>query len=393
MTGNRVRFLFVSMIAAAILVTGSLLTSEARGDAAPTDSLYKYLSVFTDVYRLVHEAYVEEPEVDDLFEGAYRGMLDALGPFATYVSVNEVERYRRVAETEGVPASGLFTVREGGFLYVAGVVEGSPAAEAELRRGDLISRVDGEPTHGIDPWRLEETLVNADGPVVLETLRLGERRTVSLELEPYEPVVVDVREAEGVRILDIGWFGPETVERMREELERAAEEDRTELVLDLRQTAGGDPEVAYRVAGLFTGGELGTLERKGGVEQRFTSDREPVWRGELVTLVDRGTLGAAEVLAIVLAQRADAEMVGERTSGHAGRLAVTELSTGGLLRVTDAYYTGPDGDSIDEPLRPDIEVEPATLTLEERDRSTQELILERGLEVLRGEDESVREAA
>ena len=157
--------------------------------------------------------------------------------------------------------------------------------------------------------------------------------------------------------------------------------------MDLRGVAGGDVAVAYEVAGLFADGELGKLIRRDETLETFTGEREPQWRGKLVVLTDRGSVGAAEVLASILREKAEAELVGQRTFGHAGRLAHTELSTGGRLIFTEAFFTGPDGEPLREGLAPDLRVGDRARNLDEAETELDDLILERGLAVLAGEEE------
>jgi C-terminal processing protease CtpA/Prc len=106
----------------------------------------------------------------------------------------------------------------------------------------------------------------------------------------------------------------------------------------------------------------------------------------MVVLVDRGTLGAAEVFATVLRQKEKAELVGERTFGHAGRQGAAELSTGGQLLFTEAFYTGPDKLPLNESLKPDLLVDERSRTYLEKDTPMSELILRRGVRRLLGED-------
>jgi len=113
-----------------------------------------------------------------------------------------------------------------------------------------------------------------------------------------------------------------------------------------------------------------------------------------VLLVDRGTLGAAEVFATVLRQKVKAELVGERTFGHAGRQAVADLSSGGRLLFTDAFYTGPDKKPLKEALKPDLLVDERSRTYLEKDVPIGDLILRRGVHRLLGEDaEPAKKAA
>jgi len=87
-----------------------------------------------------------------------------------------------------------------------------------------------------------------------------------------------------------------------------------------------------------------------------------------------------------LRQKLKAELVGERTFGHAGKLGTTALSTGGQLLFTEAFYTGPDKAPIREGLRPDLVVDERSRTYLEKDLPMDELILDRGVRRLLGED-------
>jgi carboxyl-terminal processing protease len=184
-----------------------------------------------------------------------------------------------------------------------------------------------------------------------------------------------------VAVLRVPSFLPETAAGVRDLLAGAAEAGHERLVLDLRGVAGGDPEVAYRIAELFAGGELGALTAKGKSLASFRGEAEPLWSGPLVVLVTRGTLGPAELLAEVLRQAAGAELVGERSFGWSGRQDWADLPSGGRLYFTDAFYAGPDGTPLAEGLEPDLRVDRTSFT--QRERPLDELILDRGVERVR----------
>jgi carboxyl-terminal processing protease len=381
MTTSRSRFLTVSLILVVVLTVGSLLGAQGRRSAPAPDSLYKYLSVFTETLSLVRQAYVEEVDLHALLGGAYAGAVEALDPFSVYVAPENVSRFLEVRQN-GNPDTGLFLLRERGWLYVAGVVDGSPAHAAKLQRGDLLSKVDGQSTTTMEVWEIHERFARSGGgSVKLEVIRRQDRRDVELRVAPYEQSPVTVREVEGVPVVRLSRFVSETPAEAARVL--GALPGRY-AVIDLRGVAGGDPRAAYRVADLLVTGELGSLRRKGEVRERFSSSGEPVWRGELVVLVDRGTLGAGEVLAQVLSESAGAKLVGEPTFGHAGRQDLVHLASGALLSLTDSFYTGPNGEVIDKSVKPDQLVDERSRKLREKDLTLDELILRRGLETLRG---------
>jgi carboxyl-terminal processing protease len=376
---NRARIVFFLGSAAVVLglLSGSLFGAAGEGDRGD-DSLYKHLSVFTEVLSLIRQAYVDPPDVEALMAGALDGTTDALDPFSLYVPESEVERYRLAREI-GTRHSGLTLLKERGVAYVVAVEPGSPAAAAEIAAGDLVTEIDGRNTRVLPLWDLNEALAAAPGTIVrLALLRLGEPVAVDLRLAAFEPPAPALDERDGVAVLRVPSFLPETPARVRELLARAAAAGQRRLVLDLRGVAGGDPEIAFRVAELFAQGELGALTAKGERLAGFRGDAETAWSGAPVVLITRGTLGPAELLAEVLRQAAGAELVGERSFGWSGRQDWADLPAGGRLYFTDAFYAGPDGEPLASALEPDLEVD--RVSFDQRERSLDELILDRGVE-------------
>lgn len=388
MTQHRTRFLVVSLVLSALFSAASWLAAQARREAPEPDSRYKYESVFHETLQRVREAYVNEVDDQQLMAGAYEGAADALGAFAVYVPAEQVAEYRR-ARAQARRDNGLFLVRERGWIYVAGVEESSPAAAAGFERGDLVAKVGGEPTRDLQVWQIEAHLAgHADRPVAVTVVRQGENH--ELKLEPAAAAAtrpaVRVETFSGVPVLRIGRFESDTAAAVERELRRLGS-GAGKLAVDLRGTVNGDPAAAFEVADLLLTGELGTLKAREEVQKRFAASGEPVWRGQIVVLVDRGSLGAAEVLAAALKQGAGATLVGETTFGHAGEQKEVELASGAVLELTGAFYAGPDGELLDEGLEPDVEVDERSRRLGERDLDIDELILRRGVGVLAGEEQ------
>ena len=51
-----------------------------RSRAADGDDTFQHLRVFEDVVSLILNNYVEDPKVDNVMEGAMRGLADSLDP-------------------------------------------------------------------------------------------------------------------------------------------------------------------------------------------------------------------------------------------------------------------------------------------------------------------------
>jgi carboxyl-terminal processing protease len=395
MSRSRIAFFVVSFLLTFPMLAGTLLRAADHGHAAAgDDSLYKYLSVFTEVLGLVRQTYVDQPDMDVLMAGALDGTTDALDPFSLYVPAAQVSSYLQ-AKNVGWLHSGLILLKERGIAYVVAVEKGGPAGEAGFKPGDIVAKIGEQSTRQMPLWEMQEILAGQPGTKVsMELIRLGEPVQASFVLAPFTPPPPALQEVQGVALLRIPTFDAQTAGLVEKLLADNADKTRHGLLVDLRGVSSGDPEAAYATARLFANGDLGILKRRAEELATFAAADKPAWQGRVVVLVDRGTLGAAEILATVLRQKLKADLVGERTFGYAGRQGIAELSTGGRLLYTEAFYTGPDKKPIREAIRPDLLVDERVRTYLEKDVPMTELILRRGVQRLLGtEQEAEKKAA
>jgi carboxyl-terminal processing protease len=394
MNRSRIFFFLLSAILVFPLLAATLLRAADTGQTSTSedDSFYKYLSVFSETLGLVRQAYVDQPDMDTLMAGALDGTTDALDPFSLYVPASQVSGFLQ-AQAVGKRYSGLTLLKERGIAYVVGVEKGSPGDVAGVKPGDIIAEVNDRSTRLMPIWEIQELLAEKPGTkIAMELIRVGEPQQISFELKPFDPPPVSLEEAEGVPILRIPTFDEKTAADVKAVLTRDPGKIKDKLLIDLRGVSSGESEAAYATARLFTTGDLGALKKRAEELRSFRAEDRPVWQGKTVVLVDRGTLGAAEVFATVLRQKEKAELVGERTFGHAGRQGSAELSSGGRLLFTEAFYTGPDKKPLNEALKPDLLVDERSRTYLEKDTPMNELILRRGIRRLLGQEPETTEA-
>lgn len=385
---SRLVFFLLSLSLVAGLAGGRWFVAAAQ-QVQGEDSLYKHLSTFTEVLSLISRAYVDETDVETLMIGALDGTTDALDPFSVYVPAAQLESYVAAREV-GSRLSGVTLLKERGIAFALSVADGSPAAEAGVQAGDVVTTINGRETRLMPLWEVQKALAGRAGQrVELELIRRGEEKSAAFALADFEAPRARLEPiAEGERqgaLLRVGRFEAETPETVARLVRQAREAGHGRLLVDLRDAGEGDPAAAYEIGGLFAQGELGRLLRREQSLEVFREEDAPLWDGKLVVLVNRGTIGAAEVLASILDQRADAELVGETTFGHAGREERANLSSGGGLFFTGAFYTGPDGEPLVEGLEPDQVVDSFLRGLDEREVPMSELILRRGVSRLLGD--------
>src|SRR5258707_14298612 len=139
MSKNKIVFLSVSVALMLSLLGGALF-----GQSTQKNNAYRYLSIFTEVFELVRNNYVEQVPPDQLLDGAFNGVTDAIDEFSYYVPPAQMAAYKHFSDVEdnGV---GLIVTKRFGYAFVIAAVPGSPAAKSGIERGDFIEKIDGQP--------------------------------------------------------------------------------------------------------------------------------------------------------------------------------------------------------------------------------------------------------
>ncbi|MGH9442025.1 MAG: S41 family peptidase [Thermoanaerobaculia bacterium] len=380
MKSNRSRLAFVLASVAALL----LLTALKGPILAPgKDPVLKPLAIFTEVLNLTRSNYVEPVDTSVLLAGAYDGVTDAIDPYSYYVSADQMEKYRAFAASKA-SGSGLVLGRRGGFAFVVAPVPGSPAEAAGVKPGDVILSVDGVPSRNQSLWQIEARLSGPEGTAAsLRLLRGGDEREVTVRVvrKAFRPEARVTRRLEQqVPVIRIPYFQPGVAEAVRRELE-SVPAGTPAVVVDVRDSAGGDVDEAVRTASLFIPqGEVAKISGKKIPPKTLSTAGAQVWKGRTVVLIDNGSGGPPEVFAGALHDRAASDLVGEPTAGMAIVQRLLPMSSGGALFMTVGEYVTPGGTELTgKALRPTIRVD-----LFPGEKSDGDPVVRRAVEVARG---------
>lgn len=311
------------------------------------------------------------PDSQQLFDGAARGMLDALGdPYTRYMDAKAFREFAQ--DTQGFfYGIGIFIDIRDGHLIVVQPIEGTPAHRAGLRAGDRIRRIDATPTDGM---ALQEAVSRIRGPAgtrVRLTIVRGDR-TFEVEITRARVQIVTVQTAaslgppvrerlaaDRIGYLRLLTFNENTERDVASELDRLQRAGVRGLVLDLRNNGGGLLDAAIQVANRFVP-EGRAIVHVVGRDGRRTTERArggDKVRVPVVVLVNEFSASASEILAGALRDSAGAPLVGRRTFGKGVIQSVFNLANGGGAAVTTAKYLTPaDHDIHGKGLNPDVAV-------------------------------------
>lgn len=354
MSKKKVAFLSISVALMLLLIGGALF-----GQSSQKNNSYRYLSIFTEVFDLVRNNYVEAVPADQLMDGAFNGVTDAIDEFSFYVPPAQMAAYRNFSDVDdnGV---GLVVTKRFGYGYVIAPIAGSPAAKAGIERGDFIEKVDGQPVQKMAVWQLRNAL-RANHPVHLQVLRGGQtkRDEFTITATAFHPVALQTKQYDGVAYIKVPFFEKGTAEQFRNALETVRKSGTRKLIVDVRGNAGGDVDEAITAAdALLTGGIITSLEGRKIEPRRWTADKATDYDGEVEVLTDSSTAAGGEIFAAAIHGNNRGKTVGLTTYGKSVVQKFITLPSGGGVYMTIAHYTTPELKPIkDGGVKPDVIVD------------------------------------
>lgn len=322
--------------------------AETAGTAVNAEMVEKL-----QVIEQVIDAYFFEEDIDRqvLAEGAYKGMVEALGdPYSEYYSAEELNQLYQ--DSQGVYYGiGAYVSLDTAtaLAKISGVIAGTPAEEAELREEDLIYMVDGTEVYGMSLTEVVSLIKGEEGTTVCLTLiRDGEEIEKEVVRRKVESPTVNLEMLDnGIAYIQITEFDNITVDQFAEALAVARGSGMKGLVLDLRSNPGGNLSAVVEISRmLLPEGLIVYTEDRDGNRDEYKCDGSRELEVPLVVLVNGNSASASEILAGAIKDYGIGTLLGTTTFGKGIVQRPVELSDGSAVKLTiSAYYT-PSGTNI-----------------------------------------------
>jgi len=321
--------------------------------------------LFWEVWQTVANNFVDKDKLDNekLFHGALKGLVEAADdPYSVYMTPKENKDFSTdmSGKFEGIGAEiGL----KDGIITVISPLEGMPAAQAGLRAGDQIIKIDDAVTAGFSVMEAVDKIRGPRGTTVrLMILREAAKEPQVVSITRDVIVIKSVKTeqtAAGVYIIRVSNFNDDTDTLFKQAVADIAAKKPKGIILDLRNNPGGYLESAIAMASEWVKDQPVVLERYGnGQVESHQSLGDPELAGyPTVVLVNRGSASASEIVAGALQDYGLATIVGETTFGKGSVQILRDLSDGGSVKITAAKWLTPKSKSIDkEGITPDVKV-------------------------------------
>lgn len=331
-----------------------------RASSNNNDGAYRQLQVYSEVLSRVHSEYVEEPNIPDVTNGALHGLLESLDSNSSYLSPAEYKDYK-AHKTEAKGDIGAAVSKRFGYASVISVIPGSPADKAGLQDTDILEAIEGKSTREMSLGEIHNLLSGEPGSSVtlsvVRATRAEPQKTVVTRAMVEVPPVIEKTVEPGIAEIKVDAFTKGKAEEIAGKLKELKRTGAKKLILDLRNCAEGEESEGIATANLFLNhGTITYVQGQKYPRQAFNADpSKDISDLPLVVLVNKGTSGAAEIVAAAILENARGDVVGDKTFGNGTVQKTIEMKDGSALILSIAKYYTPSGKAIqDSAITPNV---------------------------------------
>ena len=300
---------------------------------------------------------------EELTESAIKGYVEGLkDEYTEYLTKDEYDELMVSVNGNYVGIGIYMTQDRYENIVVLLPIEGSPAAEAGLKTGDIITKVNGEECVGKDLSTISNKIKGEEGTTVeLEILRENETFTKTIERKTVQvnPMKSEILENNTGYIRLMG-FDENCHEEFEKKVDELISKGAKSLIIDLRDNGGGVVDEATDITELFLPKDKTIMierTKKEG-EQITKSEKDAKYNMKVVILTNENSASASEIFVGAMKDNGAAKIVGTKTYGKGVMQELAPLKSGGALKVTIEEFKTPNGNTINKKgIDPDIEVE------------------------------------
>jgi carboxyl-terminal processing protease len=371
--------------------------------ASSNDGSYRQMQVYSEVLSRVQSEYVEDPNIPKVTDGALHGLVESLDANSSYLTADAYKAYK-AHKSAAKGETGATVSKRFGYADVVAVLPGSPAEKAGIEATDIFESIEGQSTRDMSLPEIRSALAGAPGSsvnvsVVRARRAEPQKMTITRQLVSIPPVSDKMLE-DGIGYVKVDALTKGKAQEIAGKIKSLEKSGAKKLVLDLRNTAEGEESEGVATANLFLNhGTITYLQGQKFPREAFNADpAKAVTSLPVAVLVNKGTAGAAEIVAAAILENARGDVVGEKTFGEGSVPKIFDLPDGGALILSVAKYYSPSGkalqetavtpnvlvaDDTDNAISDEEEQEPATPEPEAKPKSTQDDQLHKAIEVLK----------
>lgn len=313
----------------------------------------KNLEVFNSIYKHLDLLYVDTLNAKEVVGNAINGMLRSLDPYTVYYSEDKTNELRTMLTGK---YAGIGSIIRWNSQISNSVIEepyeGMPAAEAGLRKGDVILSIDGESMKGKDNAYVSEHLRGDAGTTFELKIRRPStgkemrfkitRRSIQMPAVPYYGV-----QQGGIGYIKLNEFTENSAKIVRNAFIDMRHQQIKGLILDLRNNVGGSELEAANLVNLFVPKGVTVVSNRGKLKRAnhdYKTTSEPIDTViPIVVMVNGNSASSAEIVTGALQDMDRAVVLGTKTYGKGLVQMPIDLPYNCEMKVTTSRYYIPSG--------------------------------------------------
>ena len=313
----------------------------------------KNLEVFNSIYKHLDLLYVDTLNAKEVVGNAINGMLRSLDPYTVYYSEDKTNELRTMLTGK---YAGIGSIIRWNSQISNSVIEepyeGMPAAEAGLRKGDVILSIDGESMKGKDNAYVSDHLRGDAGTTFELKIRRPStgkemrfkitRRSIQMPAVPYYGV-----QQGGIGYIKLNEFTENSAKIVRNAFIDMRHQQIKGLILDLRNNGGGSELEAANLVNLFVPKGVTVVSNRGKLKRAnhdYKTTSEPIDTViPIVVMVNGNSASAAEIVTGALQDMDRAVVLGTKTYGNGLVQMPIDLPYNSEMKVTTSRYYIPSG--------------------------------------------------
>ena len=337
------------------------LPSAADKESDHNYSVTRNMEIFSSIYKHLDMMYVDTLDADVTVGAGIRAMLRSLDPYTEYYPPEDVKDLKTLltGKYAGIGALIKHDMRNE-CVIIDEPYEGMPAAEAGLKKGDVIVAVDDTLMKGKTVSEVSAMLRGEPGTSFIlkiqrpqplsgksKTMKIKvTRRSIQLPCVPYYGLLPQSGD-EKVGYLLLTQFTDDCARDVRRALVDMRSQGMKSLIFDLRDNGGGSLNEAVKIVNMFVRKGETIVNTRGKLKRSFNEYKttsEPLDTVmPIVMLVNRNTASASEITAGSLQDLDRAVILGTRTYGKGLVQIPVDLPHDASLKVTISKYYIPSG--------------------------------------------------
>ena len=332
-----------------------------------SNELYEKIDLFGEVLETIKNEYVDEVDQAEIMDSAINGVLQSLDPYSAYMSPRSFKGMQ--TDTRGkFGGLGIEIGMESGVVRVISPIDDTPAADAGIKAGDYIVKINEEQVQGKSLTQAVELMRGPIGSEIKLTVRRkNEKKALEFKIkraviEVKSVVAKIIGEEKKIGYLRLKSFNQNSDEQLFKSINNFEKKNKLNgYILDLRNNPGGLLNQAISITDFFLddGEIVSTKGRKISETRRWFSKKGDGINGKpLIVIINNGSASASEIVSGALKDHKRATILGENTYGKGSVQSIIPLKNGGGIRLTISKYYLPSGKSISEVgVFPDIFIE------------------------------------